>query len=232
MRAFASETRARSTGIVGLLWRRFPWLRSPEQRRARYSIAVAPRGTSTSIAAEDILPNSLLAQGIDDTAVATLPSIHHVTVVAGQVSDLEQSRQSSYGFLYLGLRPSHFTFGLRLFLVDVWMAACTVFISNDSNLQVFLMGLMSFWQMVSVGLEQPYNSWHTNGSKFLIRLATVGHTVLILGLQQQARFIFFSILLSLFVLAGVCSQPYDTAKLPGPAEARSIRSRRSLAVLG
>ena len=110
---------------------------------------------------------------------------------------LEDDRKSRYGFLYLGFRPEYFTYALRLFAVSLWMACVTVFLSDSSQLQVFLAGLVNFLQMVSVAVERPYEGWQTNFFKVLAALATVAHAVFMLGLETQ--YVFFSILLALFL---------------------------------
>jgi hypothetical protein len=147
----ASFANKKSIGMTSYLWRRYAFLRSAEH--LKYSV-----DTTTE----------------DHNDGATFVRTQTIVSPAAAVA-LEESRQSPYGFLYLGFRLGHFTFALRLFGVSIWMACVTVFLSDSSQLQVFLiiMGLVSFLQVVTVAVERPYDSWRTNFFKVLVGLETV-----------------------------------------------------------
>jgi len=91
------------------------------------------------------------------------------------VDEAERVRRRTFGYLYLGLRSSHFLFSLSVFAMHVWVACVSVFVDSDGSaaLQLFLFGLMWAAHALIVSLQLPFHSWFTNVSKVAIGLATL-----------------------------------------------------------
>jgi hypothetical protein len=91
------------------------------------------------------------------------------------VDEAERVRRRTFGYLYLGLRSSHFLFSLSVFAMHVWVACVSVFVDSDGSaaLQLFLFGLMWAAHALIVALQLPFHSWLTNVSKVAIGLATL-----------------------------------------------------------
>jgi hypothetical protein len=129
------------------------------------------------------------------------------TAAAAAAALVRHEREATYGFLFLSYRESAFMTGELLMLSSCALAAINVFAtdgSGSSQLGLFLFGLVWTINTLLTAYYLPYPTLVNNGKNLLVGLASLGHAVVMLGLQQDsATSGYFVALLVLFGLMAV-----------------------------
>jgi hypothetical protein len=136
----------RTPGVLGWLWVHIPLMRGDGSQAV-----VRNRGSV-------IAPPSAAS------------SLSHAAVIRA----LLRSRENTYGYLFFSYRPSHFAMCMLVFIVQVCVAAITVFVSDDSPLlKLFLFGLLWGSQTMLIAIELPFEAWPANVRKVLFGLVSL-----------------------------------------------------------
>jgi hypothetical protein len=136
-----------------------------------WTFAASPAHKSSSVWSQNKYAPTSKQQHADSPRKAADDAV----LVAEAEAAAERVRRRTFGYLYLGLRPSHFLFSLSAFAMHAWVAFVTVFAADDgaAALQLFLFGLMWAAHTLAVALQLPFDSWITNVGKVAIGLATL-----------------------------------------------------------
>ena len=151
-------------------------------------------------------------RSVDDAAaIAYKPSQWHKLAGDGKAADgsvdvqaVLQKRSARYGFLFLNFKADHFAFSLQGFLVNLYVAIVSVFAESNALAQVFLFALAGVVQSMLIAVMLPYQNMSHNLRRALIRIVTVVHAVVLLGVQSNGtQSAFFAVAVALLAVAVV-----------------------------
>ena len=136
----------RTPGVLGWLWAHCSLLRGTD-RQGSGEVAAASGGVSV---------------GVSELSPAAL------------IRSLVRSRENRYGYLFFSYRPSHFATCMLVFVVQVCVAAITVFVADDSPLlKLFLFGMLWGGQTLLFAIQLPFEQWAVNVRKVLFGLLSL-----------------------------------------------------------
>jgi hypothetical protein len=171
------------------------------------SAAAAAAAAAKYDVTEDLGPVPSQSVRVEATSASSKQAASATAKAAAAAALLRQEREATYGFLFLSYRESAFMTGELLMLSSCALAAINVFVKDtngSSQLGLFLFGLVWMMNTLLTAYYLPYPTLVNNGKNLLVGLASLGHAVVMLGLQQSsATSGYFVALLVLFGLLAV-----------------------------
>jgi len=246
MRSFADE---HTKGLLGALWRRYPFL------RARVAlITLNPQATKSDEMDDEELMNNPLHTAQVDVELTDMQAESRLSHATRQVAPsvpvskpkpktpeqeaaeaaavLRFSREESFGFLFMRYRASAFeTVVSAVFVVQLLVALVTVYVDEERNkaLQLFLFGLVWFGQSFGVVLQLPFQTFFANARKSLIGLGAMAHSTVLLAAQTggtESAYLYLMLLASAALLGALLlrTKPYVARCLVATPEQEAIEA--------